>query len=311
MNKNLQVLKLLSKNKTVSGESIAKLLGISRNMVWKIINSLNQEGYTITSSTKGYSLIDFPQKLTAEQLLLYTNESFDIKVFDELSSTNTYCHDNVDSFEKNTLIIALSQSAGKGRLNRTFLSPNGGLYMSFCFKQSLPIELSPHVTLYTAVAVAKAIESICKIDVAIKWVNDLFVEDKKICGILSEASISCEEKIIKHFTVGIGINVNNQTMPKEIKDIASSLQICTNKSVNMTVLATEIIKNMQNLPNDINSNYLEEYRKRCFIIGKTVYVQNQPALVISVNDDCSLQVQINGEIKNLYAGEVTLKLQQN
>ncbi len=308
MNKSLEIIKILTQNQTVSGETIAKELGISRNMVWKIINSLTEKGFVISSSPKGYTFNSFPKHITEEELILKAGNYFDIKIFDQLPSTNAYCHDNAQNFDKSTLIIARTQSKGKGRLNRSFLSPEGGLYMSFFFKHSLPIDRSAFITLFTAVAVARAIEAVCNISVQIKWVNDLFVGGKKVCGILSEASISCEEKAIKHFIVGIGINANTSTLPKEIENIATSIKKQTKKSVNMTILATEIIKNIAKLPSDINSNFLEEYRKRCFIIGKTVFVENQPALVLEVNDDCSLAVEINGERKNLYAGEVSLKL---
>lgn len=309
MNKSLQILKILTQNKTVSGEVIAKELGVSRNMVWKIINSLIEQGFIITSSPKGYTFNSFPKKFTEEELFLKSGDFFDIKIFDQLPSTNLYCHENLQNFEKNTLIIARTQTKGKGRLNRSFISEEGGLYMSFCFKQNLPIEYSAHITLFTAVAVARAIEKICNLSVDIKWVNDLFVGGKKVCGILSEASISCEEKSIKNFIVGIGINANNKTLAKEIEDIATSLYLQTKKSVNMAILATEIINNMAKLPSEINSDFLNEYRKRCFIIGKTVYLENQPAQVLGVNNDCSLKVLVDNHEKNLYAGEVSLKLQ--
>ncbi len=310
MNSKIKLIKILSENKVVSGEVIAENLGVSRNMVWKWINSLTQDGFNILSGPKGYSLTSFPQKITAEEFYLYDNsEFFDVKVFDSLPSTNDYCREHAEEFKGNTLIIARAQTSGKGRLERKFHSPENGLYMSFCFKENLDISHAPHLTLYSAVMVAKAIESVCGLEAKIKWVNDLFINGKKVCGILSEANLSCEEKKINRFIVGIGVNVNAVDFPEELKDIATSLRLEGQKTVNTTVLASAIAKNMATLPTGVTKkSFINEYKKRCFIIGTTVFVEGQPARVLDVCKDGSLLVEIQGETKKLYAGEVSVKL---
>jgi len=308
MNSKVKLIQLLANSSIVSGKVIAEKLQVSRNMVWKWVNALIEDGFDIKSSPKGYSLISFPQKITAEEVCLNLTDEFDVQVFDSLTSTNAYCHDHAEEFKKNTLIIARTQTAGKGRLNRNFYS-NGGLYMSFFFREELDISHAPHLTLYTAIMVARAIESVCNISVKIKWVNDLFINDKKVCGILSEANLSCEEKKIKHFTIGIGVNTNTNTFPNELKDIATSICLESQKPVNTSVLAGVIAKNMATLPSGVTQKeFLNEYKSRCFIIGKTVFVDGQSALVLDVLKDGSLLVDIMGEKKKLYAGEVSIKL---
>ena len=310
MDSKSKLVKILYQNQTVSGEVIATQLGVSRNMVWKSINGLIADGFDICSSAKGYTLNAFPPHLTAEEIYCKTSEDFfDIKMFDSLPSTNAYCHDNVENFEKNTLVIARSQQSGKGRLDRNFYSPQGGLYLSFCFKQSLDISYAPHLTLFTAVAVCKAIEEVCSLKVGIKWVNDLFLEDKKVCGILSEATLSCEDKKINRFIIGIGLNTNVLSFPPELENVATSIAIFTKKSVNNAVIVAKIIENMAKLPTEITKkSCLKEYKKRCFILGKTVYLQGNPVTCLDVAKDCALVVKDGKKTKKLYAGEVSVKL---
>ncbi len=309
MSSKVKLIKILSENKINSGETIAEKLGVSRNMVWKWVNSLISDGFDVISSPKGYSLISFPQKITAEEMCLYCDDYFDVQVFDTLPSTNAYCREHLKEFNGNTLIVARKQLEGKGRLEREFYSPENGLYMSFCFKESLDVSLAPHITLYTAVMVAEAIESLCEASVKIKWVNDLFINEKKVCGILSEATVSCEEKRINNFIVGIGVNVNTKEFPNMLKDIATSLSLELQKPVNTSILAGIIAKKMATLPVGVTKkDFLKDYKRRCFIIGKTVYIDNKPAKALDVCDDGSLLVESYGERKKLYAGEVSIKL---
>ena len=308
MNSKLDLIKILFNNDTVSGQEIAKKLGVSRNMVWKNVNSLLQDGFKISSSPKGYKLLSFPSDITKEELLLYLDTNFDVLIFDSIPSTNEYAKQNISSFKKNTIIIAREQSCGKGRFNRKFYSNKGGLYLSIVFKESLDISYASLITLFTAVAVSCAIEEICDISCNIKWVNDIFLNGKKVCGILSEASISCEQKTIYDYIIGIGINVEN-SIDTEIENIATTLKKETKKPINKSILCAEIIKNMQNLTTEIqNGNYLQEYKNRLFILGKKVIIDGQEGIVLSLNDNGSINVQIGEETKTFYAGDVSLKL---
>lgn len=308
MNSKFDLIKILFNSETISGQEIAKQLGVSRNMVWKNVNALLQDGFKISSSAKGYKLISFPNDITKEELLLNLKTDFDILVFDSLPSTNEYAKQNISSFTKNTIIIAKEQHSGKGRFNRKFYSNKGGLYLTIVYKENLDISYASLITLFTAVAVSKAIEKIADISCDIKWVNDIYLSGKKVCGILSEASISCEQKTIYDYIIGIGINIEN-SLDKEIEDIATSLQKQIKKPINKSILCAEIVKNMQNLTAEIKtSNYLQEYKNRLFILGKKVLIDNQEGVVLSLNDNGSINVQIGEETKTFYAGDVSLKI---
>jgi len=306
MNSKMNLLKILYGKDYVSGQEIARKLNVSRNMVWKIINSLLEEGFQILSSSKGYKLVSFPNDLTKEELSFYAKTDFDIVFFDTIDSTNTYAKTHVDSFTKNTIIIAKEQTLGKGRFDRRFFSKAGGIYVTFIFKETFDLTDSSHLTLFAAVAICKAIEKVCKIKPDIKWINDIFIKGKKVCGILSEASISCEEKKLKNVIIGIGLNVDNPLDPS-IVNIATTLSKETDKPVNKSILTSEIIKNMQKLPYAVQDRkYFSEYKKRLFILKKKVLIDGEEGFVLKLNNDCSLLVEVNGIKKKIYVGDVSL-----
>jgi len=308
MNNHLDLIKILYGQEIVSGQEIANKLGISRNMVWKKINALCSLGFKIDSYPKGYKLISFPTDITKEEILTKIDTTFDVLVFDTLPSTNDYAKQNISSFSKNTIIIAKEQTSGKGRFNRKFYSSKGGLYLTMVFKESLDISYASLITLFTAVKVCETIEKVADIKCDIKWVNDIYHSEKKICGILSEASISCEQKTVFDYIIGIGINVDNK-LESEISDIATSLSVLQQKPINKSILCAEIIKNMQNLTAEIvESDFINTYKQRLFILGKKVFINEQEALVLDLNKDGSLKVQMGEEIKTFYAGDVSLKL---
>ena len=200
--------------KAISGENIAKSLSISRAAVWKAINALRKDGYSISAVTnKGYWMNgDYISKSDIEAHLNDKN-SFSITVLKEVDSTNTYLKNAAEKGEKDgSVIIAETQTAGRGRIGRNFYSDKGGLYMSILIRPDMPTERSLFITTGTAVAVSKAIEKTSGKSVGIKWVNDIFIGGKKVCGILTEGTSNFETGQLQYAVVGIGINVTEPTV---------------------------------------------------------------------------------------------------
>lgn len=186
-----KVLSYLENNKgnSVSGGKLAEKLGVTRSAVWKAIKSLQDEGYSITAVTnKGYCLSEQNDILSAESIKPYLNKknkNIDIKVFKTIDSTNTYAKTLAQNgAPQGTVVISEEQTAGRGRMGRSFYSPaSTGIYMSIVLRPKLSLEDSLLITTSVAVAVSNAIEKIAYIDTKIKWVNDIYFGDKKLCGI--------------------------------------------------------------------------------------------------------------------------------
>ena len=195
-----EILHILESNKgeNISGQELADLLGVSRTAVWKAINLLKDEGYPIESvQNKGYSLSTSSDFLSSEGIRLYLNEEFrdiPLAVYKTIESTNTEAKLlAVQNADHGTIIVSEEQTKGRGRFGRDFFSPSeSGIYMSIILKPKLNIENSVLVTTATAVAVCEAIDKFTDQEPQIKWVNDIFIGDKKVCGILTEAVTNFE-----------------------------------------------------------------------------------------------------------------------
>ena len=178
-----QVLKILleNKDKSVSGEILAKKLFCSRNAVWKAIKSLKDDGYKISAVTnKGYRLLEETDCFTAETVKKYLNFDNEITLLEEVDSTNNFLKQKAENGALDGLVaVAKSQTGGKGRLGRSFFSPNSGLYLSILLRPDFSAEKSLFITTAAAVAVLKAIEKFTNKKAGIKWVNDVFIENKK------------------------------------------------------------------------------------------------------------------------------------
>ena len=227
------ILEKLSENTDgyLSGEKISKDLNISRSAVWKQIEALRKEGYLINSSTNGgYILCDTPDIITfyeMEKALKGRRIDAPILAFQSINSTNKYAKQLVEENAQNgTLIISNEQTLGKGRFSRTFFSPaNKGIYMSLIYNLSINASNSSLVTVVAALSVCKAIEKLYNIKPTIKWTNDIYLGEKKVCGILTQATLEAETGFINSVIIGIGVNVQNEEddFDEEIKNLATSL----------------------------------------------------------------------------------------
>lgn len=301
--------------KHVSGQALAQKLGVSRQAVWKGIKSLLADGYVIeANSGKGYALQRAGDFLSAERVreqLSPSLQALEIQVFDVLDSTNTYAKKlAADGTEKDALIIAKQQTAGRGRCGHSFYSPDkGGLYMSILLK---PQKSFVDVSLYTvcaANAVCAAIESLCGKNPQIKWVNDIFLDGKKICGILTEATLNMESGVTDSVIIGVGVNVSTADFPDDIAQIAGSLDGTATRS-RLAAAVTEGLYNELSLqPEEI----IARYRNRSLVIGKEVtFVRNGEgfaAVATGIADNGELEVRLkSGETLLLNSGEISVKL---
>lgn len=312
-----KVLTLLEKNKdmSLSGESMARVLSVSRNAVWKSIEALRSEGYTIEAGrNKGYRLISDGGNFSAAGVSALLGEEakrFDITIEETVTSTNTVLKAMAEQGEKEgKILIAREQTAGKGRLGRSFYSPkNSGLYISFLLRPTFDAKKALYITTAAAAAVSEAIDFVTGAETEIKWVNDIYYKGKKLCGILTEASIDFESGGLHYAIPGIGINVTDTVFPEELKDIAISLN--ADKTV-FARLSAEIIMRFFGYYDNIGElGFLPEYRRRSFLIGKRItFVGNEgekTAEVLDIDERVRLVVrEDNGNITRLSSGEVNL-----
>ena len=240
------------------------------------------------------------------------NKDIDIVIKDTTLSTN----DDVKEFakiSKTAVVIAENQTKGRGRNNRTFYSPSGkGIYMSVLLTPSLSVADGVKITTFTAVAVLKAIEKLTGLTVGIKWVNDLFINGKKVCGILAESGVDFKNKKLNYAVCGIGINCYGLDFPSEISNIATSIEK-EGAIVDRNLLIAEILNNLSDIEREISSgNYLTEYKNRLIILNKQITAitrqKTYVATAIDVNENGALIVNKNGEILMVNSGNVSIRL---
>ncbi|MBQ2876159.1 MAG: biotin--[Clostridia bacterium] len=228
--------------------------------------------------------------------------------YEECDSTNTRAREYAREVGREAVFLADRQSAGRGRRGRSFLSERGGIYISFLYLPSGEELDIAGITAKAAVLAARAIEAATGIAADIKWVNDLYLNGKKVAGILTEGEFD-EEGKLRYYVVGMGINVYKIHSFEEKMPIATTLSDYANCEINFDNLCGELIAAMRGeSPSD--SELLSEYRRRCNLIGKTVSVhrgdEEYEAVVLGVNEDYSLSVETAEGVRSLNSGEVSL-----
>ena len=269
-----QVLSILKerKNTFVSGEIIAEKLSVSRTAVMKAVNSLKENGYAITSVPRlGHRLEQVPDILDADSIrhrLLEKNVEADVVVFQTIDSTNTEGKKRADHLSRPLLLLAEEQTMGRGRQGHSFYSPRTtGLYMSLVVPVSLPLTTIAFCTQAMAVAAARTVEALWGPALQIKWVNDLYLADRKVAGILTEAVTDLETQQATAVICGIGINLTTKDFPETIMSTAGALG-----RMDRNILAAEInalfLKMINELPD--TDLWLNEYRQRSLVLNRTV-----------------------------------------
>ncbi|MEG1426952.1 MAG: biotin--[acetyl-CoA-carboxylase] ligase [Oscillospiraceae bacterium] len=303
----------------LSGAVLARDLRVTRNSVWKAINSLREDGYRIEGVTNaGYTMLSSNDLLSAQSIQKYLcEEVYKLRVFSTIDSTNTALKKMAsEGAVEGTVLIAEEQTAGKGRLGRTFVSPRKtGLYMSILLRPQFSVEESLCITTAAAVAVAEVIEEISGKETKIKWVNDIYLNDKKVCGILTEASINFENGGLEYAVLGIGINavLPNSGFPEGVAAVAGAVWDEAVPDEGRSKLAAGIIKKFfayyQKIP---DRSYIEKYRKRSFLADKQVTMvvgsREETGIVMDIDSEARLVVRLlNGAIEAFSAGEANIK----
>ncbi len=302
----------------ISGSELARQLGVSRNAVWKAVKSLENDGYKIDSVTaKGYRLSSDSNVLSKEIIILKKKSKklgSEIIILEEISSTNNYAKElAANGAAHGTVVIAEKQSSGNGRLGRKFESPPGiGLYMSVIIRPEFHIEFAPLITSVAAVASAEAVEQLCGCDVGIKWVNDLYMNGKKICGILTEASLGLEMNMLDFAVIGIGVNVRSFDFGKELKSRVTTVEDASGRIISRNELCALILERLEFYLDGIKDRiHLDEYRRREILTGNpiTANMGNQTikGFAEGVDDNANLRIMLdNGKEFILSSGEANL-----
>ncbi|WP_109710663.1 biotin--[acetyl-CoA-carboxylase] ligase [Faecalicatena contorta] len=305
----------------VSGQELCEKLGVSRTAVWKAVNGLKEKGYQVEAvRNRGYRIIESPDILTKEELSSMIDTAWagqTIYYFDQIDSTNIRAKQlGEEGAPHGTLIVAGQQNAGRGRRGRTWESPPGvSIYMSIVLRPEMAPVKAPMLTLVMALSAADSLKECTGLDVQIKWPNDIVLNGKKLAGILTE--MSTEMDYINHVVIGVGINVNTERLPEELKEKATSLRLETGRIIRRSEIIASIMKEFEkNYQLFIETQGLgqmqEKYNSLLINREKEVRIlgvkEGYAAYALGINEKGELLVRRdNGEIEAVLAGEVSVR----
>jgi BirA family biotin operon repressor/biotin-[acetyl-CoA-carboxylase] ligase len=305
---------ILNKGKPVSGETLASEHYVSRAAIWKHVQALKGEGYMIKSSTKeGYMLVGSPDVLAPAEIKAGLKTSVigkNIHYFKETQSTNILAREMAGSVEEGAVVIAESQTGGRGRMGRQWISPFGGIWLSVVLKPRMQPMHAPRITLLAGVAVAKTIRSY-GLPAKIKWPNDVLINSKKVCGILTE--IGAEMDSIQYVVVGMGIdaNVDTETFPENFRDSSTSLKNELGHDINRVEFVQKLLLELEVLylkfQKEGFSSILEEWRIMSATIGEWVKITTQARSIygeaIGMDSEGALILETSeGKLEKIVAG---------
>jgi BirA family biotin operon repressor/biotin-[acetyl-CoA-carboxylase] ligase len=315
------VLRLLRSSRSghVSGAALAAAMGVSRTAVWKHIKTLEREGYAIEAvPSKGYRLTASPDVIVASEVKQGLGTKIigkEILHYAEVSSTNTLAMDLAQKGAiDGTVVVAETQTGGKGRLGRSWTSPRGNLYVSVVLRPAVPVFKAPLITLMGAVAVASGLRSQCGVTAGIKWPNDILLSGKKVSGLLTE--MSAEPDRIRHIVLGIGVNVNmdNRALQPDVRRMSTTLAAAMGKPVDRTALLRTLLAELdlwyhRFLQND--EEVLAAWKELNVTLGHRVVVSGSNAklegLARGVDTEGRLILKLNdGTLRQVAAGDVTI-----
>ncbi|MEW9698954.1 biotin--[acetyl-CoA-carboxylase] ligase [Paenibacillus sp. SI8] len=321
---NERILQLFEENPNayVSGEEISRRLNVSRTAIWKHIEALRQAGYAFEAAPrKGYRLLAKPDTWNVAELLggLRTKVlGQKLHVYGEVDSTQTIAHALVASgAAEGTLVLAEAQTAGRGRMGRKWHSPSGkGIWMSLVLTPRIPVFFMPQLTLLCAVALCRSIQKVVKVDIGIKWPNDLLIGGKKVSGILLESS--GEDERLKYVVAGIGISANLKLddYPEELRSVATSLAIASGGDISRETLVQVFLSEFE----ELYTLYLEKGFAPIRLLWEALSVTlhrpirtHTPSGIVegiadSLDDSGALTVITGtGDKVKIYSGDIELK----
>lgn len=299
----------------LSGESIAQEMGMTRANVWKEINKLRQQGIEIDSQTnKGYRLSGYHHVYSPSYLRKNLPFVETISIQSTCPSTNDLAKQAIRESEAEWLIVVSDQqSQGKGRRGRQFYSPSQGIYLSIAIRPNLSLENVQLLTIAAALSVCDVLEDLFQLKPSIKWLNDVFVNHRKICGILCEGELELESYRYHSVVVGIGLNLVLDALPDELADIITAVNRESAAMVDRNQVVVDLVKQFRVYYQQLDAgdiSWLERYRSLNFIIGQSIRLSNDSKHLykaVSINDHGNLIVcDETGKMKTVNSEEVSL-----
>ncbi|MEA3489674.1 MAG: biotin--[acetyl-CoA-carboxylase] ligase [Candidatus Omnitrophota bacterium] len=302
----------------VSGEDISEILGFSRAGVWKYISKLRGEGYVIEAVPHlGYRLKSVPDRMygyhISNELKTNTLGKKSIYYYESITSTNDRAYELAEEGEpEGTVVVAETQTRGKGRVGRKWMSPKGdGIYMSLILRPDLEMDEIPAVTLISALAIIKSIKKLCGLSAGMKWPNDVMIAGRKVCGILTE--IKAQPDRVDFLILGIGINVNtsNRKLPPE----GISLKTGCERNIDRTELMKAVLEDLEEIYSQFKKESFNSLRDECkalsSILGKRVNVvehhRSVRGMAVDIDEKGALIVRLdNGILQRVFSGDVVL-----
>jgi len=304
---------LLFSSDFVSGDKISKSIGVSRTIINRYMRELILEGFNIEiHKKKGYKIISYPDVIYPS--LIYSrlgelDKKYDVLVFNEIDSTNTYCLKNFDKLNDNTVLIGRNQTKGKGRFGREWISEKDkDITMSILVKPNKDVSIL-HYTISSSLAVLKALNDFDISDLFIKWPNDIYYKDKKLCGILAETSMELTSKVVEAVVIGIGLNVNSLISSKVEGSI--SLYEILGFQIKRVSLISKVISYFNEFLNTSYEKLFLEWKKNMGYIGKKVVLRRGKEEIhcrlIDVSKSGEIIVEKDNTVMMFDFGEISLR----
>ena len=293
----------------VSGEDIARRQGLSRAAVWKQIQALRKRGYRIASSTRrGYLLMDQPDLLDASRIkkdLATRWLGRDLLILEQASSTNAVALSSVGQRQSGSVILAEIQKEGRGRLSRSWASPPGGIWMSLILKPDIPLSRVYRINMAASVSICRTISRL-GLEAGIKWPNDILIQEKKVCGILTELGAQMDR--LDYVVVGVGLNANNDTAAFPSQWRSTSLAAELGRSIDRCALIAAILNEMEKAIDSMESQEIyEEWRSLSLSLGERVRISSAEGdllgQVVDLDGDGALILQQGREKRRILAGD--------
>lgn len=316
-----EILLRLRQGSRISGEELAHTFGVTRTAIWKHINELRAEGYEIDSSpSKGYLLLstpDIPSPTEIKSGLRTHTIGKEIRFFPELPSTQDEARAlAMQGAPEGTVVIAETQTAGRGRIGRSWAAPAGGIYLSIILRPTIAPPEALRFPLIAGVAVSQTIERVTRLSARLKWPNDVLINGRKVAGILTE--MNAEMDRINFIIVGIGINVNTppENLPAELRETAAVLSIEAGRTISRVKLVQTLLTEFELLYDEFRKEGFEPIRRRWKALSETLGTmvtvtfadQQVHGRAFDIDPDGALLIQKwNGNLERVVAGDVSLR----
>ncbi|MFV9510668.1 biotin--[acetyl-CoA-carboxylase] ligase [Tepidibacillus sp. LV47] len=317
MREKIKEIFIQKRHQFVSGEEISKQLNISRTAVWKHIEELKKEGYQFEAiRKKGYRLLNDPDDISKERLKASISTKWmgkEIIYLPEVDSTQRVAHELArNGALHGTVVITDNQTKGKGRLGRNWFSRKGkGIWMSFILRPSFPYHHAPQITLFTSVILANTLKKLYKVNFMIKWPNDIYINGKKVSGILTE--IHGEQDQIHYMIIGIGINTHQIDFPEELKEKATSIEkeigYVPKRIEFITYFFSEFEQEYLHFLKDGFAPYYKQYNNALYGKGKRIklrqFNEEIEGTIVSIDQNGYLILrQDNGREEKVVSGDI-------